>query len=145
MAITKKAGRQEVILATSTFALADLVSGTAVAAIDLPSKARVINTLLRIDTAFNSGTTDALVVQSNEGTPKAYITIAAAAGSLAAGKVWSGDPGLAGTASSNTAFVNPVVSTIDIKWTGAGTVATTGSGVLLVEYIRDDRAEFSQG
>ena len=145
MAITKTSGRQEVIEAKADFVLADLVSGTAVAAIDLPANARVVNVLLRITTAFNSGTTDALIVQSSEATPKAYITISAGSGALAASKVWSSDPALAGTASSNVGFVNTAASTLNVKWTGAGTAATTGAGTLLVEYVVNGRAAFSQG
>lgn len=145
MAITKNSARQEVIQARADFTLADLTSGSAVAAIDLPRNARILNVLLRIETAFNSGTSDALIVQSNEGTPKAYITISAGSGALAASKVWSSDPAIAGTASSNVGFVNTSPSTLDVKWTGVGTAATTGAGTLLVTYIVSTRAEFSQG
>lgn len=145
MPITKTSGRQDVIHARADFALADLTSGVAVAAVDLPANARVLNVLLRIGTAFNSGTSDALIVQSNEATPKAYITISAGSGALAASKVWSSDPAIAGTASSNIGFVNTAASTLDVKWTGAGTAATTGAGTLLVQYVVSGRAAFAQG
>ena len=138
MAITKNAGRQEVIVAMASYALADLTSGTAVAAIDLPANARILDVYNKIGTAFNSGTTDALVIQSNEGTPKAYITVSAALNSLTAGLT-------SRAANTNLAFVNTVASTIDVKWTGAGTAATTGDGVVIVEYVVDNRAAFSQG
>jgi len=141
MAITLNTGRQEVISAKVSFKLADLTSGTAVPAIQLPANARIVDALLRIETAFNSGTTDALVVQSNEGTPKAYITVAAASTSLPASLVSKGAVG----ASSNIGFLNPVQSTVDIKWTGAGTAATTGTGILEVEYVVENRTAFSQG
>ena len=75
----------ELVLGRADFALADLVSGFAVATVNLPANARVIDVILRIDTAFNSGTTDALVIQNNEGTPKAFITISAGAGAVAVG------------------------------------------------------------
>src|SRR5512139_3029707 len=120
MAITKKAGRQELIVARADYALADLTSGTAVAAINLPAKARIANVINKIGTAFNSGTTDALVIQSNEGTPKAYVTVSAALNSLTAGLT-------SVAASTNLGFVNTSPSTIDVKWTGAGTAATTGT------------------
>lgn len=144
MAITKRSARQSPISARVDFALADLTSGTAVPAVDLPANARILRTFLRITTAFNSGTTDAMVIQSSEGTPKAYITISAGSGALAASKVWSTDPAIAGTASSNVGFINTAASTLDVKWTGAGTAATTGAGTLLVEYIVDNREAFSQ-
>lgn len=141
MAITKNPGRQEVISARVNFALADLTSGTAVPAIDLPANARIQDVILRINTAFNSGTTDALVVQSSEGTPKAYITVSAAQNSLTAGLTARAATG----AATNLAFVNTAASTIDVKWTGAGTAATTGSGTLIVQYSVDGRTAFSQG
>lgn len=138
MAITKNTGRQEAVVATVDYKLADLVNGTAVSAILLPANARITQVINRIGTAFNSGTTDALVIQSNEGTPKAYITIAAALNSLTAGLT-------SVAASTNLGFKNTVASTIDVKWTGAGTAATTGTGTLIVEYVVDGRAAFAQG
>jgi hypothetical protein len=138
MAIKLNAGRQEVISAKVTFALADLTSGAAVPAVQLPANARVTNVLLKVETAFNSGTTDAVVVQSNELTPKSYLAITAGSGALSAGLSTAGSV-------TNLGFVNPVQSTIDVKWTGAGTAATTGTATLLVSYVVDNRAEFSQG
>lgn len=136
MAITKKPGRQEKIVASVDYALADLVSGTAVPAIDLPANARVLSVTNKIGTAFNSGTTDALVIQSNESTPKAYVTVSAALNSLTAGLT-------SVAASTNLGFKNTSASTLDVKWTGAGTAATTGTGTLIVEYMVDGRAAFS--
>lgn len=138
MAITLNPGRQDRVTATVSFALADLTSGTAVPAVQLPANARVIGGLLKIGTAFNSGTSDGVVIQSNEGTPKAYATINAASGALSAGLSTA-------FAVTNLGFKNPVASTIDVKWTGAGTAATTGDAVLIVEYIVDNRTEFTQG
>ena len=145
MAITKISGRQEVISARADFGFADLTTGVAVPAIDLPDGARIHRVLLKVTEAFNSVTSDALTVQSNESTPKTYIVITAASGSLAAGKAWSADPVIAGTASSNILFTNPVASTIDIKWATVGGVPTTGKATLIVEYTRTGRADFSQG
>lgn len=138
MSITKKSGRQEVISARADFTFADLTSATAVPAIDLPAKARILSAYLKIGTAWNSATSDGVVVQSNESTPKAYVTISAASGALSAGLTTV-------AASTNLAFVNPVASTLDVKWTGAGTAPTTGTATLIVEYVVDDRAAFSQG
>ena len=138
MAITKLAGRQEVVCARAAYALADLTSGTAVAAIDLPANARILEVVNKIGTAFNSGTTDALVIQSNESTPKAYVTVNAGSGALSAGLSSQ-------AAVTNLGFKNTVASTLDIKWTGAGTAATTGDGVVLCTYVVDGRAAFSEG
>ena len=137
MAITKKPGRQEKVVAIVDYALADLVSGTAVAAINLPANARVLEVINKIGTAFNSGTTDALVIQNNESTPKAFITVSAALNSLTAGLT-------SRAANTNLGYKNTVPSTIDVKWTGAGTAATTGTGTLIVEYVVDGRTAFAQ-
>ena len=138
MAIKLKPSRQDPIIATVPFVLADLTSGTAVPAVQLPANARIKSVILRIDTAVNSGTTDALVVQSNEGTPKSYVSISAAANAVTTGIYTA-------VSSANLAFLNLVQSTLDIKWTGTGTAATTGAGVLIVEYVVEGRAEFTQG
>lgn len=138
MAITKNAGRQEVISALVDYTFADLTSGTAVSAVQLPANARITQVINKIGTAFNSATSDALIIQSNEGTPKAYITITAGSGALSAGLT-------SVAATTNLGFVNPVVSTIDVKWTGVGTAPTTGTGTLIVEYVVDKRATFTQG
>lgn len=138
MAITFKPGRQEPVAATVGFALADLTSGTAVPAVKLPEKARVLRVTLRIDTAFNSGTSDAMAIQSSEGTPKVYVNIAAGSGAVAAGVYASGTD-------ADVGFLNTVPVTIDVKWTGVGTAATTGAGTLIVEYVVDGKAEFTQG
>lgn len=137
MAITKKPGRQEKVVAIVDYALADLVSGTAVAAINLPANARVLEVINKVNTAFNSGTTDALVIQNNESTPKAFVTVSAALNSLTAGLT-------SRAANTNLGYKNTVPSTIDVKWTGAGTAATTGSGTLIVEYVVDGRTAFAQ-
>ena len=137
MAITKKPGRQEKVVALVDYALADLVNGTAVAAINLPANARVLEVINKVNTAFNSGTTDALVIQNNESTPKAFVTVSAALNSLTAGLT-------SRAANTNLGYKNTVPSTIDVKWTGAGTAATTGSGTLIVEYVVDGRTAFAQ-
>jgi len=138
MAITKKPGRQEKIVATVDYSFADLTSGTAVAAVNLPANARILSVTNKIGTAFNSATSDALIIQSNESTPKAYITIGAASGALSAGLT-------SVAATTNLGFKNTVPSTLDVKWTGVGTAPTTGDGTLIVEYIVDGRAAFTHG
>ncbi|UOF79362.1 hypothetical protein [Caudoviricetes sp.] len=140
MAITKQAGRQEVISAKVGYTFSDLVSGTAVSAINLPANARILDVTNRIEVAFNSVTTDALVIRSNEGTPKNYISVSAGSGALSTGLVSKAATG----ASSNVGFLNPLPSTIDVLWTGAGAI-TTGTGTLVVDYVVENRAAFSQG
>ncbi len=137
MAITKKPGRQEKVVAIVDYALADLVNGTATAAINLPANARVLEVINRIGTAFNSGTNDALVIQNSESTPKAFITVSAALNSLTAGLT-------SRAANTNLGYKSTTPLTIDVKWTGTGTAATTGTGTLIVEYVVDGRTAFAQ-
>lgn len=147
MAITLNTGRQETVSARVSFSYTNLTSGVAVNAIQLPANARIIGAFIRIETAFNSGTSDALVIQSNEGTPKAYITIPAVLNTLSAGTVASADGILSNvvTVASNIGFLNTQPSFIDVKWTGTGTAATTGAATLEVEYVVENRAAFTQG
>ena len=146
MAITKLPARQEVVSAKAKFLFSDLTSGVAVPAIALPPNARVLDVILRIETAFNSGTTDALTVQNNEGTPKTFIVVPAVLNTLAVSTVASASGVLSNvvTAASSLGYLNPVASTIDVKWTGAGTAATTGAGTVEVTYVVENRAAFSQ-
>lgn len=137
MAITKQAGRQEALTGMANFSYSDLVSGTPAAAVDLPANARVLSIDLRIDTAFNSGTSDALVIQNSEGTPKAFITIAAGSGAVAVGGYVA--------AATNLGYKNTVPSTINVKWTAVGTAATAGAGTVIVTYVIENKAEVSQG
>lgn len=138
MAITKNSGRQEVIVGMATFKVTDMVSGVVQPAIDLPQNARILDVYLKVKTAFNSGTTDALTVASNESIPKTYITVAAALNALAAGVG-------ARAANTNLGFLNVAPSVLNVTWTGAGTAATTGEATVIVEYVVENRAAFSQG
>lgn len=125
MAITQDAGRQNVLVAKQSFALADLVDATAVAAVSVPAGAIVVGGHLGITTAFDSGTSDTIAV--GDGTTT-YLT----ATSVAATGV-----------TEFTTVVGPMYAsadTIDITWDGTGTAATTGVGYLVVEYIIDGRA-----
>jgi hypothetical protein len=137
MPIALDSSRQEKIVAEVNYTFSDLGNGVLNPAIKLPPNARVLEVINKVATAFNSGTNDAFVVQSNESSPKAYITITAALNSLTAGLTTR-------AANTNLGFRNPVASTLDIRWTGTGTAATTGSGTLIVEYIVDGRAGFAQ-
>jgi hypothetical protein len=147
MAITLKPARQEVISAKVGFLFSDLTSGAAVPAIQLPANSRVLDAVLRIETAFNSGTSDALTVRNNEGTPKTFIVIPAVLNTLAVNTVASAAGVLSNVVSAASAigYLNPVQSTVDILWAGVGTAATTGAGTLEVTYVVENRAAFSQG
>lgn len=123
-------GRQYPLVAYQEFTLAELTSGSNVPAIKLPAGSIVTGGMVVITTAFNSGTTDGLDI--GDGTlATRYASVSDALNALSAGLY---------TALVPTGYQYTAVDTIDIKWTGAGTAATTGAGYLLVEYITEGRA-----
>ena len=136
--------RQEEITAYFDFALIDpnnstnlLPNGTLINAIQLPANAFIKDVQVIITQAFNSGTTDALVIQSDETTPKNYVSVSAALNALPLGYIAS--------VTTNKLFVNPVLSNLQLKWTGTGTAATTGAGTVVVSYAVRNRGTFTQG
>jgi hypothetical protein len=147
MAITLKPSRQEVISAKVTFVVADLINGTAVPAIQLPANARILDAVLRIETAFASATTDAMTIQNNEVTPKTLIVIPAVSGTLAINTVASAAGVLSNVVSAASAigYLNTVQSTVDVKWAATGTASTVGAATLEVTYVVENRAAFAQG
>lgn len=130
MAITKKAGRQEVISAYVPFGFADLVDATAVAAVDLPEGAIVVGGALVIREVFNSATSDTIAITVNSETLLAATSVAALGSTLL-------------TSGSAAALTAP--DTVDVTWDGTGTAPTTGAGYLVVNYIVEGRAAFSEG
>lgn len=140
MAIVNYSGFQKEYVEKVTFTYADLTSGSAVPLLNLPANAFVLDILLRINTAWNSQTSDAIIIQNNEGTPKEFINITAGSGALSAGLVSKAATG----ATTNLGYVNPVSSTIDAKWTKVGNAPTTGTATLIVTYLVDDRKNFYQ-
>lgn len=132
MAITKNAGRQWPLVAYVDVALADLTSGSAVAAIDIPPGADIISGVYDVKTAFDSGTSDAVVIQTNESTPTALVTDADAQAAVTT--AFTIPAGGLRVPTTETGF------TVDVKWTGAGTAATAGAIRLKVTYMVDGRA-----
>lgn len=126
MAIIRPAGRQTVLSAYVDFTYTDLTSGTAAACIDLPGGAVVVGGAVRIDTAFNSGTSDALVVGDADTANRYKTSFSIAATGLTA-LVPDGAPYTAR-------------GQVKITWTAVGTAATAGAGTLRVDYIRRGRA-----
>jgi hypothetical protein len=132
MAIPKNSGRQEVISAYVDVSYADLASGTAADAIDLPVGAIVIGGAVVVTAAFNSATSDALVVGDSASSNRFKSSFSIAATGLTA-LVPTGYVALATT------------SKVRVTWTGVGTAPTAGAFRLRVDYIVEKRAAFSQG
>lgn len=131
MAITKDSGRQNVKCGYVEFDLADLTSGTRTPAIDVPAGAIVLGGFVGITEAFNSGTTDALIVGDSVDADE-YATVSAASGALSLGLYKALTP---------TGYQYTANDAIELTWTGAGTAATTGAGYMLVYYIVDGKAD----
>lgn len=138
MSITKDSARQGVICATADFTFADVTDDTYVAAIDVPVGAIVVGGGLFVTTLFNSGTDDKFSIGDQVGSATAdkteYSALSAdiTATGLAAAVVPNGKVYTEG-------------GTVGVVWNGSGTAMTAGVGKLVVEYIVDGRAEFSQG
>lgn len=117
-------GRQDVLVACIPFSYDELTDATAVPAAALPAGAIVLGGQLVISTAFNSGTSDTIAV--GDGT----ITYLAATSVAATGA----------TALTGISGVYSASDTVDLTWDGTGTAPTAGSGYLVVEYVKTDRA-----
>lgn len=138
MAITKDSARQEIISAHVPFAFGDVVQATYVPAVDLPVGAIVVSGYLAITTLFDSATTDKFSIGDKEGSAGAVATTYAAQ---------SADVTVAGTSipivPTGHEYASP--ATVGVVWTGAGAVPANGAGILVVNYVVDGRAAFSQG
>lgn len=133
MSITKNSGRQEKVVAYVDVALANLVSGAAAAAIDLPIGAIVLGGHVVVTTAFDGETSDSLDV-----------------GDASDANRFSATPIDLQVAALTDLDVTGFVATKDepsvtVTWTGVGAAPTVGAFRLVVEYMVEKRAAFSQG
>lgn len=137
MSISTESGRQEVICADVAFTNTNFasgtytISGTYAAAINIPANAVLLSGFLVIDTAFNSVTSDTFTVGDTDDDDRYKAGINGQVAGL--------------TALVPTGTELGVGKTFGIKWTGVGTIPTAGAGRLIVEYMVDGRASFSQG
>ena len=117
--------RQWPLVAVMEFVLDDLTSGEAGRAVVMPGGSWVIGGGLVITEAFNSGTSDTMVVGDEDDDDR----YAAAVDASDAGR----------TALTVTGHRYTGKQTIDLKWTSDGTAPTQGRGFLYVEYLIDGR------
>jgi hypothetical protein len=114
---------QDVHFLRASFALADLASGTLKIG-TLPAGARVLNTDLFIETAFNAATTNVLDV-GFAGTIGAFLpTGTAVAGTT--GQKTSKPSALTGVIAADT--------DVNVTFSQTGTAATTGSASVVIQY-----------
>lgn len=135
MAIVLNSGRQEVIAAKLSVNYADMSSDVAVAeaVVDVPANAIVVGGYVVVQTVFNSTTSDVLDVGDGDNDDR-----------------YSATPidltTLGYNALDVTGYKYSVSDLIDVEWTaGTTSTATTGDFDIVVEYIVDGRAAFSQG
>jgi len=120
-------GRQFPLVAVQDFDYTELTSGSATAAVKLPANARVVGGGVVIETAFNDTGTD-LADVGDGGDPNRYSALQidfAATGY---------------TALDITGYKYTTTDYVDITYTGANGNASAGAGVLIVEYVVDERA-----
>lgn len=131
MPITLNAGRQEAQFAYVDVAFADLTSGVAQIAVKLPPGSIVLAGSLNVVTAFNSATSDALVV-GDATVANRYL---ASTSLQAAGR----------TPIVPTGFVTTGNETsVKVTYTGVGAAPTAGALRLEVSYVTKGVAESSR-
>ena len=150
MAITKDSGRQYPVVARLVVGYADgkgvFDDGTQTEAIDVPAGAIVIGGYVRVNTVFNSTSSDALIVGDGVD-PNRYIATCDLQ-SLGHYHFIMGDVLTANTTSATVGpgYKYPASDTIDITWTaGTANTATTGEFELVVSYLIDGKAHENQG
>ncbi len=128
MAIVKNAGRQEVISAVQKIDGATLGAAAANEAIDLPEGAIVVGGTLNVTEAFTGG---------------ADITLAVSGGGVSLGATDADT----GTSQNDLTVDGSVVAAggTAISVTNAGTTPTGGTAYLIVQYVVEGRAAFSEG
>jgi len=128
MAIVKNPGRQEVICAVQKIDGATLGAAAANEAVDLPEGAIVVGGYLNVTEAFTGG---------------ADITLAVSGG----GVTLTATDADTGTSSNGLTVDGSVVGAGGdvISVTNAGTTPTGGTAYLVVEYVVEGRAAFSEG
>lgn len=131
MSITKNSGRQYPLVEKVAIGHADLTSGSAVEAIDLPPNATVIGGEFVVETVWDSATSD--VADIGDGVDDDRYT-SSQIDLQSAGR----------TALTLTGYKYTGKDTIDITWTGVGGSLTQGSAYLLIQYVIDDRANENQ-
>lgn len=131
MAITLNSNRQQSRWASVSFTYADIASGTAATAVKLPVGAVVVGGQLTVTTAFNSGTSDVIVV-GDATTSNRYLTSTSIASAARTALVPTGYAALSTTRE------------VQVTWTAVGAAATAGAVRLEVEYINPSRGDAQQ-
>lgn len=128
--------RQYPLVGTQRFDVSQLESGVAVVVAKIPFNSILTGGFLLIDTAFDSNTSDSIIVGDDGGDatadPNRYLT---ATDVQATGR----------TALAPTGFQFATTGHLTLTWTGDGSggdIASVGSGILVYEYITEGRHSF---
>lgn len=125
-------GRQPLEVAYVDIGFADLISGTAVNALELPPNAVVTGGDIVVNTAWNSATSDVATVGDATVANRYYASASIAA---------TGRNALVATGFIATSTQRYVT----VTWTGVGAVPTAGSLRLRVDYFVKTRSQWAQG
>ena len=131
MAITQSSDRQYELSAVVDFEYDDLTSGTQTNAIELPSDAIVTGGHVYISTAFNSLTSDVIIIGDTDDDNEYLTSTSIAAIGL--------------TALVPTGVKLTAGKEVTLTWTGVGTAPSAGVGQLVITYIRQGRSNENQG
>lgn len=132
MTITKRAGRQCISSAYVDIGVADVVSGVAQAAIELPPGSIVVGGDAVTTEAWNSTTSDVFAV-GDDTTANRY---GSALNIRSLGRVALVPTGFVTTATQRN---------VNVTWTSGGGTPTTGKTRLRVDYIVENRADHTVG
>lgn len=127
MAFAKNAGRQYPLVAVQTVDYTGYTSGVALDAVELPIGARVLGVNFYTDTAWNTGTTAVLKV-GDANAANRYINDQDI-------KTTGSEP-----ATQAVGYRYASGGNIKVTITDTGTAPTAGSGVLVVQYVVEGRA-----
>ena len=136
MTTTVNINRQTVLHAERDFSYDDFTSGTAKAMIYLPPGARILSGFVDVTTAFNSGTSDAIVVGDTEGVDDVDRYIASCDGQA------TGVTAFTARTTGTTGVPGQVIGTaeaVTVRLTSVGTARTAGAGKLVITYAVDSR------
>lgn len=131
-AFVKDPSRRGAVVAEATVTYDQLVSGAAKELINLPAGATVLDVITYVDTAWNSATSDVVIIGDGASTNRFLASVSIAA---------TGSKAMVATAKG---YKYAAADSIDAIWTGVGAAPTAGSMRVIVKYYHPTQADFIQ-
>lgn len=128
--------RQCLATAIFTLLLADFIANDGVIDVPMPNGAQVLGGDVVVNDAFDGGTTDTIAV----GTPDSAARYLAATSSKATGRT-----ALTPTGYQHLSDVSQPAPPVRITRATTGTAATKGTVTVTVQYVKLDKAEWTEG